>query len=300
MTYEIVPGGTEDLSAAGRVHAESWQDSHRAFCDADFVAAHTPERQTRYLADKLARGSRLFLLQTGGRVAGIVTLTGSLIEDLYILPQFQNRGLGTALLRYAIARCDGDPVLWLLENNVRAESLYRREGFAPTGRRSAITDALDEIEYKLIKPMEENKSMSNRDMNCAYCVHGEPLAKFGIYVCDLSEMNSLYLFREQSHPGRVIVAPKEHVGDFTELTDAQRDLFFADIARVSRALKKVFRPDKVNYGAYNDNGGHLHFHLVPKYRNEFEWGGVFAMNPGRVALSDAEYADMIEKIKAAL
>ena len=41
-------------------------------------------------------------------------------------------------------------------------------------------------------------------------------------------------------------------------------------------------------------------HLVPKYRDGFEWGGVFAMNPGKVFLSDAEYADMIEKIKAAL
>ena len=41
-------------------------------------------------------------------------------------------------------------------------------------------------------------------------------------------------------------------------------------------------------------------HLVPKYKDGFEWGGVFAMNPGQVFLSDAEYAEMIEKIKAAL
>ena len=25
-----------------------------------------------------------------------------------------------------------------------------------------------------------------KDQNCGYCVKGEPLAKFGIYVCDLS------------------------------------------------------------------------------------------------------------------
>lgn len=55
-----------------------------------------------------------------------------------------------------------------------------------------------------------------------------------------------------------------------------------------------------NYGAYSDTGCHLHFHLVPKYRDEFEWGGVFAMNPGQVYLSEEEYAEMIEKIKANL
>ncbi|MDO4867005.1 MAG: HIT family protein [Clostridia bacterium] len=141
--------------------------------------------------------------------------------------------------------------------------------------------------------------MRTQDPNCAYCVHGEPLAKFGIYICDLTQTR-LYLFKEQSHPGRVIVANKDHVRDITDLSDEERNAFFADVARVSRAIQKAFNPDRINYGAYNDKGIHLHFHLVPKYRNEFEFGGVFEMNPGRVTLSDAEYAEMIAKIKAAL
>ena len=139
----------------------------------------------------------------------------------------------------------------------------------------------------------------NKDPNCAYCVHGEPLAKFGIYICDLTQTR-LYLFKEQSHPGRVILANKEHVGCITDLTDAQRNAFFADMTHVTRALKEAFHPDRINYGAYNDKGVHLHYHLVPKYRDEFEWGDVFAMNPGRVTLTDAEYEALIRKIKAAL
>ena len=141
--------------------------------------------------------------------------------------------------------------------------------------------------------------MSTLDQNCAYCVHGEPLAKFGIYICDLTQTR-LYLFKEQSHPGRVIVANKDHVRDITDLSDEERNAFFADVAHVSRAIQKAFNPDRINYGAYNDKGIHLHFHLVPKYEGEFEFGGVFEMNPGRVTLTDAEYAEMIAKIKAAL
>ena len=56
----------------------------------------------------------------------------------------------------------------------------------------------------------------------------------------------------------------------------------------------------MNYGAYGDTGCHLHMHLVPKYKDGFEWGGVFAMNPGQTKLTDAQYAEMIEKIKANL
>ena len=104
-----------------------------------------------------------------------------------------------------------------------------------------------------------------KDQNCAYCMRGELLDAFGVFICPL-EVNA----------------------------------FFADVTRAARAIHAVFHPDKVNYGAYGDTGCHLHFHLVPKYRDGYEWGGVFEMNPGRATLSPQEYADMAARLKAAL
>ena len=138
-----------------------------------------------------------------------------------------------------------------------------------------------------------------KDCNCGYCMRGELLDAFGIYICELS-VSTLILFKEQSHPGRCIVAYKDHVSELVNLTDEERNAYFADVARAAKAIHAAFHPDKVNYGAYGDTGCHLHFHLVPKYRDSFEWGGTFAMNPGQVKLSDAEYEEMIEKIKANL
>lgn len=135
-----------------------------------------------------------------------------------------------------------------------------------------------------------------KDINCAYCMEGELVAKFGIKICEL-ETSKVYLFKEQSHKGRVIVAHKRHIGDITELSAEERNAYFADIAKVSLALQKAFHPDKINYGAYGDTGHHLHFHLVPKYKEEYEWGGVFAMNPGEKTLTEEEYQSLIEKIK---
>ena len=77
-----------------------------------------------------------------------------------------------------------------------------------------------------------------------------------------------------------------------ELTAEERAAYFEDVARVARAIMAAFHPDKVNYGAYGDTGHHLHFHLCPKYKDEFEWGGVFLMNPDKKYLTDAEYAEM--------
>ena len=138
-----------------------------------------------------------------------------------------------------------------------------------------------------------------KDCNCGYCMGGDILAGFGIKICDL-QVSQLILFKEQSHPGRVIVAYKDHVSELVDISDEERNLFFADVATAAKAIHKVFAPDKVNYGAYGDGGCHLHFHLVPKYKGEFEWGTPFAMNPGKVTLTEEEYAAMIEKIKAAL
>ena len=81
------------------------------------------------------------------------------------------------------------------------------------------------------------------DQNCAYCVEGELLAKFGIKICEL-ENSKVYLFKEQSHPGRVVVAHKKHVSEILELTPQERAAYLEEIAKVSEAIHKIFKPAK--------------------------------------------------------
>ncbi len=138
-----------------------------------------------------------------------------------------------------------------------------------------------------------------KDNNCAYCMRGELLEQFGIYICDLS-VSSLILFKEQSHLGRCIVAYKDHVSEIVNISDEERNAFFADVNKAAKAIHAVFNPNKINYGAYGDTGCHLHVHLVPKYKDGFEWGGVFEMNPRKLFLSDQQYKEIIQKIKAVL
>ena len=135
--------------------------------------------------------------------------------------------------------------------------------------------------------------------NCGYCQGGKLLAKFGIKICEL-DVSQLILFKEQSKRGRCIVAYQDHVSEIVDISDEQRNRFFADVNKAAKAIHKVFHPDKLNYGAYGDTGCHLHMHLVPKYKDGDEWGGVFQMNPDKVYLTDAEYEEMIQQIKDAL
>ena len=137
-------------------------------------------------------------------------------------------------------------------------------------------------------------------MVCAYCDEGEALDAFGIKIAELPA-SKVVLFKEQSHRGRVIVASKHHVAEMVELSPEERAAFIEDVNRVATVLHEVFHPDRVNYGAYNDTGAHLHFHLVPKYKDDdFEWGSTFAMNPDRVYLNDKGYDELADAIVAAL
>ena len=135
--------------------------------------------------------------------------------------------------------------------------------------------------------------------DCLYCTNNDTLKSLMIPIAKLS-VSRAFLFKEQTYRGRCLVAYDGHVNDLNELSDEQRNAFMADVVRMTRAMQKVFNPEKINYGAYSDKLCHLHFHLAPKYVDGPDYGGVFQMNPGKVYLSDAEYAEMIEKLKAAL
>ncbi len=93
------------------------------------------------------------------------------------------------------------------------------------------------------------------------------------------------------------MAYKDHVSEIVDISREERSLFMEDVARAAQAIHRAFHPDKLNYGAYGDTGCHLHMHLCPKYRDGDEWGGVFQMNPGKVYLTDAEYEEMIRRIR---
>lgn len=140
----------ENLRQAAAVHAVSWRESHRDICSAEFVAAHTTERQMDYIRREMARGKRFFLLEDEVAVA-VVSRQGSVIGDLYVDPSVQGKGYGTALLKFAMAQCQEVPVLWVLSTNERAARLYQRIGFSATGRQKVLSAALREIEMRYVK-----------------------------------------------------------------------------------------------------------------------------------------------------
>ncbi|MBE6322976.1 MAG: HIT family protein [Paludibacteraceae bacterium] len=141
--------------------------------------------------------------------------------------------------------------------------------------------------------------MASPKSECLYCQHLPVLDELMIKIADL-EVSQLFLFKEQSHPGRCNVVYKDHGVEFHELSEEQRNAFMRDVAKVGNAIQKAFNPDKINYGAFADTLSHLHMHIVPKYKGGYNFGGVIEMNPKKTYLTDEQYNETISKIKANL
>lgn len=145
----IIAVNKRNIIQAATVHSVAWKESHLSFCSLEFIEQHTPEHQMKYLSNKMAAGSKIFML-VEEKPVGIVSVSNRLIEDLYVVPDKQNMGYGSKLLQFAMKECVGTPTLWILENNTGAERLYRRMGFRETGRIHRVTDGLAEIEFSQV------------------------------------------------------------------------------------------------------------------------------------------------------
>ncbi|MCY9663074.1 HIT family protein [Paenibacillus chondroitinus] len=135
---------------------------------------------------------------------------------------------------------------------------------------------------------------------CNYCSKNEALNNLMIEIGQL-RVSTLYLFKEQTYRGRCIVALNEHETEFFHLSQEKQDAYMRDVAQVAAAIEKAFQPDKINYGAFGDTMPHVHFHIVPKYKDGYTWGKMFEMNPAaNLLLIEEQYGALIDQIKSHL
>jgi GNAT superfamily N-acetyltransferase len=94
-----------------------------------------------------ASAGRVYVAREGGRVVGMASLLYSIstaegglaasFEDLIVRPERRGRGIASALVRFVIAEARKQGVLRLTlltdAQNKRAQALYARSGFRPSG-----------------------------------------------------------------------------------------------------------------------------------------------------------------------
>lgn len=138
-------------------------------------------------------------------------------------------------------------------------------------------------------------------MGCFYCDAHHEGREAIMFAVGKMQQSTLYLFRDQAHKGRAVVALNGHKKELYECSEQERNAFMADVSAASEAIAKLWGCTKINLGSFGDTNPHLHVHVVPKYEGGFEFGGSFQItNPEPVVLSDAEYQEMIAALQKEL
>lgn len=112
-----------DMDAAARVMRKSF-DQRLPWLS----GLHTPDEDTQYFRDILYPRCAVWGGIVDGELSGIVAFRDAWIDQLYILPDCQSRGLGTALLDVAKSH-HSYLQLWAFQRNVGARRFYERRGF---------------------------------------------------------------------------------------------------------------------------------------------------------------------------
>ena len=73
----ILPVTRQNIHQAAVIHSESWKESHKDLCSAEFLEAHTPERQKSYLEAEMKQGAQIYML-VDQKPVGIVSVQAGL------------------------------------------------------------------------------------------------------------------------------------------------------------------------------------------------------------------------------
>jgi ATP adenylyltransferase len=96
------------------------------------------------------------------------------------------------------------------------------------------------------------------------------------------ELTVVLLNRFPYSNGHLLVAPRRHVGDITELGSRENPALMAMLARSCTILRRHLHPDGFNIGLnLGESAGagiadHLHFHIIPRWQGDHNFMTVTA------------------------
>ena len=111
---------------------------------------------------------------------------------------------------------------------------------------------------------------------------------------------SVRLINDANYPWLILIPQVADISDVIDLSDAQQQTLWQESALVSRALKHLFTPDKLNVAALGNMVPQLHLHHIVRFQNDVSWPKpIWGQVPSK-AYTEQQRVKQIDLIKTAI
>ncbi len=111
--------------------------------------------------------------------------------------------------------------------------------------------------------------------------------------------SAAWLLPDQTYRGRTVVWLKTHFDDPADLPTVLRAEFMTEVMRAAEAVRRELRPDRLNYTCFGNAVAHVHFHVIPRFTTDPDWGKA-PWRENVATLADNEAKALAGKIAARL
>jgi len=73
---------------------------------------------------------------------------------------------------------------------------------------------------------------------------------------------------DEAYPGFCRVIWNEHVAEMSDLLPFDRRHVLEVVLATEHALRELLQPDKINLASFGNMVPHLHWHVIPRYRDD--------------------------------
>lgn len=83
-----------------------------------------------------------------------------------------------------------------------------------------------------------------------------------------NDLCRVVLVAEADYPGFCRVILNRHVKEMADLTEQERQALMHVVFAVEQALISLMQPDKINLASLGNVVPHLHWHVIPRFRDD--------------------------------
>jgi len=106
--------------------------------------------------------------------------------------------------------------------------------------------------------------------DCGICSWIKELPASPFFIKEFSTGYAV-ISKYQYYKGYTLFLCKDHVTELHDLPVKKRKMFLEEMSEVAEAVYHTVKPDKLNYELLGNTEPHMHWHILPRYKNEDEF-----------------------------